>query len=325
MMMPVVRSKREERFRSEEPLAPIPLAPLAPSAPQSSAPVVIKEPPPVFEVEPPRRRPSPWLLVGLVAGSCAAMFFLSVRGEYLLGQIAAPVFMLSGLHGIWRGALRKMVMLPVSVGIAYLVTSQVDFADPVIRLMGGKSSLIGNAIACGLAIVLTVVVVGSIVRAVRDRLTRSRPFLLTIDRFLGAGLGLTEAGIVMLCLCWSVVLVAPQAKATQALRPADTDSFQHVLTAGLLQLTGEIDRGPFRSIVRDHNLLEDIPAVREALSDLPSDSSSPDWHSKITEFLRQSDQNQGSESDGPFRKYRRANRRRDNTYRSLPSPTNRRQ
>lgn len=318
MMMPVVRSKQEERLRSEEPLDPIPLAPLVPSVPRPSAPVATKEPPPVFEVEPPRRRPKSLLLVGLIAGSCAAMFFLSVRAGYLLGEIAAPVFLLSGLHGIWRGALRKMIMLPVSIGIAYLVTSQVDFADPVIRLMGGKSSLIGNVIACGLAIVLAVVVVGSIVRAVRDRLTRNRPFLLTVDRSLGAGLGLAEAGIVMLCLCWSAVLVAPQAKATQALRPADTDSFQHVLTTGLIQLTDEIDRGPFRSIVRDHNLLADVPAVREALSGLPSDSSSPDWHKEITEFLRKADQNQESETDTPFQQYRRANRQRDNTYRSLP-------
>jgi len=253
------------------------------------------------------------------------MFFLSIRGGYLLGQIAAPIFMLSGLHGIWRGALRKMIMLPVMVGITYWVTSQVDFADPVIRLMGGRSSFIGNAVACGLAIVLTVVVVGGIVRIVRERLTRRRPFLLTVDRFLGASFGLAEAAIVMLSLCWSVVLVEPQAKATQALRPADTDSFQHILTAGILQLTDEIDQGPFRSIVRDHNWLEDIPAVRDALSGLPSDSPNPAWHEKITEFLRQADQDRESETNTPFQQYRRANRQRDNTYRSLPSPNNRRQ
>lgn len=322
-MMPVVRSKQEERIRSERPLDPIPLAPLAPSAPRPPAPVAIEEPAPGSEVESSRRRSKPLLLVGLIAGSCASMFFLSIRSGYLLGQIAAPVFLLSGLHGIWRGALRKMVMLPVSVGLVYLVTSQVDFADPVIRLMAGKSSLIGNAIACGLAVVLTVVIVGSIVKTVRDRLARNRPFLLTADRLLGAGLGLTEAAIVMLCLCWSVVLVVPQANATQALRPADPGSMQHVLATGLIQLTDEIDRGPFRSIVRDHNLLEDIPAVREALSDLPSNSSSPDWHEKITEFSRKSDQNRESERDTPFQQYRRANRQRDNTYRSLPSPKNR--
>ncbi len=225
MVMPVVRSKQEERLRGDEPLDAIALAPLAPRARRSSTRAPVAEPPPEFEVESRHRRPSPWLLVGLVAGSCAAMFFVSIRSGYLLGQIAALVCLLSGLHGVWRGALRKMVMLPVTVGIAYLVTSQVDFADPAIRLIGGKSSLIGNVIACVLAVVLTVAIVGSIVRAVRDRLTRSRPFLLTIDRLLGAGFGLAEAAIVMLCICWSVVLVEPQARGTQALRPADTDSF----------------------------------------------------------------------------------------------------
>ena len=126
-------------------------------------------------------------------------------------------------------------MLPVSVGIAYFVTKQVDFADPVIRLMAGKSSLIGNAIACGLTIVLAVVVIGSIVRAIRDRVTRNRPFLLTVDRILGTGLGLTEAAILMLCICWSVVLVVPQANATQALRPADPGSIQ---TTGIIITQG---------------------------------------------------------------------------------------
>ncbi len=96
------------------------------------------------------------------------------------------------------------------------------------------------------------------------------------------------------------------------------------MIAGLLQLADEIDRGPFRSIVRDHNLLEEIPVVRDALSDLTSDSSRPDWHKKITEFLQQADQN-GSETDAPVQQYRRANRRRDNTYRSLPPPKNHRQ
>ncbi len=325
MMMPVVRSKQEERLRGDEPLEPIDLAPLAPRARRPSTRTPIAEPPPEFEAEPRHRRPGPWLFVGLLAGSCAAMFFVSIRSGYLLGQIAALVCLLSGLHGIWRGALRKIVMLPVTVGIAYLVTSQVDFADPVIRLMGGKSSLIGNVIACGLAVVLTVAIVGSIVRAVRDRLTRRRPFLLTIDRLLGAGFGLAEAAIVMLCVCWSVVLVEPQVRATQALRPADTDSFQPAVIAGLLQLADEIDRGPFRSIVRDHNLLEEIPAVRDALSDLPLDSSSPGWKKKIAEFLRQADQNQGNEAETPYQRYKRANRRRGNTYRSLPPPKNRRQ
>jgi len=326
MMMPVVRSKKEERLRSETPLDPIPLEPLAPSTGGVPSLAAVAQPPPVFEVEPSPRRPGPWLLVGLVAGGCAAMFFLSVRNGYLLGQIAAPVCLFSGLHGIWRGALRKMVMLPLMVGMTYLVTSQVDFADPVIRLMAGRSSIIGNTIACGLAVILTVVVVGGIVRVVRDRLTRSRPLLLTADRLLGAGFGLAEAAIVMLSVCWSVVLVEPQAKATQALRPTDTESFQHALASGILQLTDEIDQGPFRSIVRDHNLLEDIPAVRDALSNLQSDNPDADWHKKITEFLRQhADQDREGESGGPVEQYRRANRRRDHTYRSLPSPRNRRQ
>lgn len=315
----------EQRVRGDKPLDPIPLAPLAPPAPRVRAPVVAQEPPPVFEVEPRSGRPGPWLLVGLLMGSCAAMFFLSVRSGYLLGQIAAPVFMLSGLHGACRGALRKVVMLPVTVGVAYFVTSQIDFADPVIRLMGGKSSLIGNTIACGFAVVLAVVVVGRIVRAARDRITRNRPSLLTLDRFLGVGFGLAEATLLMLCVCWSVVLLAPQIKATNAMRPPpDVNSFQHQVTAGLLQLTDEIDEGPFRSVIRDHNLLEKIPMVRDILAELPLDTSSPDWQKRINELLRQADQNRDGETGVPFDQYQKGNRQRDKAYRSLPPPTNRR-
>ena len=298
------------------------MPPLAPR-PSTSTP---EEPPPVFEFYAPPRPGGPWLGVGLLAGAATALFALSVRNDYLLGQVSAVLLGLGGLHGLWRGALHKMLMLPVSIGIVYLLARQVAFADPVIRLMAGKSSVIGNGIACGLAIVLTLMVVGKIVRMLLDRIARKHQLLLTADRVFGTILGLAEGAFVVLCLCWTAVLLEPQARAMQAAATkvralVPVSSFQKNLSAGLVQLVDEIDAGPLRSVARDSNLLERIPSVQDLITNFGNGPDNPDWQQRMTEFLRQTDSDESANAGGPFQAYRRGNLRRDRAYRQLPRPS----
>src|SRR5690554_5177075 len=61
----------------------------------------------------------PVLGLGLIAGASAAGLYFSTQSNYLLGQVAAVVIGGFGLHGLWRGGFRKMIMLPLTVGMLY--------------------------------------------------------------------------------------------------------------------------------------------------------------------------------------------------------------
>lgn len=244
-----------------------------------------------FHIDEPRRAGTPWLSILLLLGAAGALFAWSLRQEILLGQIAAPIVGLAGLHGLLRGGFRKALMLPVSIGMLFLVASNPGFADPIVRAIAGRTSALGNGIAGVLALVLSLTVAGAIVKAMRNRLIVRRPLLLAADRFLGTGIGLAEGALLVLLLCWSTVLLEPRARRVLDHPGTVQGSFQHQFASGLVRLTHEIDESPLEPIARDANVLEEIPSVRDALDQehpeeiLDLSNLDPDMRRKALEIL----------------------------------------
>src|SRR5262245_6033538 len=79
-----------------------------------STPTRMMEKKPAKKAAPLNDRPGPaWLLIStLVAAAIAADVYFVQQG-HAVGTIAAPILLIPALHGIWRGGMRKILMLPV--------------------------------------------------------------------------------------------------------------------------------------------------------------------------------------------------------------------
>lgn len=207
------------------------------------------------------------LLLGLTAGG----FYLSFDNDFLLGQLAIPILGLSAVHGLWRGAFRKLVMLPLTLGVLYLVTTHPHFADPIVKAVAGDNPRLGTIGACVATVVLVLCIFGFLVRIARKRWIMRRPSLLCADRFLGTTLGLAEGAFAVLMLSWAAVLIEPQARVVRDHRNLTEDRWEFRLAAGVVQFADELDASPFNSLVYESNLLDEIPAMREALYDFGED------------------------------------------------------
>jgi len=275
-----------------------------------------------FDKTPPTRKP--WLAIGLLIGAIAAGFGLSVQYDSLLGQIAVATLGAGSLHGLWRGGLRKLVMLPASLGMLVLLASHPGFADPLIKMVAGKSSELGNGLACVAAFVLAMLAAGTVVRVIRNRIIMKRPFLRATDRLFGTTLGAAEGALILLTICWTAVLVEPHTRSILEEPSIEAGSVQHKFAAGLVRLTEEIDGSPLRPIVRDANPIEEIPALRDAIENLKA--SGPNAiDSKVRKAAMEALKTADPEKLGVLQKLVRDQARkdqsRDNAYRQLPKPT----
>lgn len=292
---------------------PPPAKPLPPRPDHEAA--IVEEAQPGFGV--------PWLGTGLFVGATAAGFALSAQQGWLLGQIAALALGLSTLHGLWRGGLRKLIMLPVSVGLLAFIVSHPGFADPFVNSVLGQPSVIGSALTVGLVGLLAWVIAGRLAKWVRDRCVRRRPMLLAADRFLGLSIGLAEGALTLLALCWATVLLEPQARVVRDHPNVSLDSIEHRVAAGVVQIAEEINASPLEAIANESNPLEEIPAVRDALynlgdrTELRFEAMSPAARRRVMDRLRRS---QPELFDALMDRMEAGHRVRDQVYQSLPPP-----
>lgn len=221
-----------------------------------------------FEFDKPASKGTfPWLGVGLIFGAVGTGLYFGHESNSLLGQGATAIIGMAGLHGLWRGGFRKIVMLPVTIALMVLVSTRPDFAAPAIKLLnGGQPSTVGNVIACGLAVLLTMIVTTTVVRKVREKVILKRPILRGTDRLTGTSIGALEGGLVVLALCWSAALLGPQAREVAHHPDTVAGSPRHVLATTIVRLNEEIDGSPIRNLVRNHNVLAELPTVKAALN-----------------------------------------------------------
>lgn len=276
-----------------------------------------------FEFKDEDRTPIPWISIGLLLGALTAGLAISVKNNYLLGQIAVAVLGVSGFHGLWRGGLRKLIMLPVTFVVLFLVSRNPGFADPIVKATFGQSSSLANGIVCVITVVLTLVVVGFMVKLIRNRFIMKRPLMRGADRFFGTTVGLAEGAFTMILLCWAVVLLEPQARVVRDHPNRSTESIQHRVAAGIVQLAEEIQDSPLEPIALEANLLEEIPEIRDALynlgerNQLDLEAMDPDARRKAMDNLRNLDTEVlGNLMD----KMEKTHQDRDHSYQHLPKP-----
>ncbi len=273
----------------------------------------------------PRR---PWLAIGLLIGAIAAGFGLSVQHDSMLGQIAVAILGAGSLHGLWRGGLRKIVMLPASVGMLVLLATYPNFADPVVKMVAGESSGLGNGLACVAAFVLAMVAAGTVVRVVRDRIVMTRPILRAPDGFFGTTIGAAGGGLILLAICWTAVIAEPHARTILKQPSVQAGTFEHQFAAGLVRLAEEIDGSPLQPIIRDANPLEEIPAIRDAIENMGAGGQSfdlnaidPKLRKAAMEILKTADSDKHGGPPKALREYEQNNKSRDKAYRQLPKPS----
>lgn len=247
-----------------------------------------------FEMERGSRPGVPWLAMLLLLGGAAAGTVWSARQDFMLGQLASPVFGLFGLHGLWRGGFRKIVMLPVSVGTIVLLAAQPDFADGLVQRMGWTPSGMTQLATCALTAAVVFAVASRLVGFVRNRFIMKRPLVRATDRFVGTGVGLVEGLACVLLVCWSAVALEPQASRVLFSPSVPVDSPQYRFAEKVVEFTGEVDGTPLRPIVRDANPLREVPAIRKILDGaadgrLDLSGLDPEVQAQVTELLRSVD------------------------------------
>lgn len=273
-----------------------------------------------FPVERKNSARTPWLGLGFLLSIVGAGFYFSTDADFLLGQVASITLGAFGLHGLWRGGLRKIVMLPVTVGSLFLVTAKPDFADPLIRSVTGQSSMVGNMLACGLALVATFLMTGALIRYVRNKVIVKRPVALGIDRFVGTTVGLAEGAVVLLVLCWTAVLTQPQMARLKDHPGTAPGSARQSVATTMLKIVGEIDEGPLRTLVRDQNLLKDIPAIKSAIEQIEQAASNPDfWNSSAASLFKGVDPKTLGEAGEIAERLKADTERRRQAYDRLPA------
>ncbi|MFQ5423983.1 MAG: CvpA family protein [Phycisphaerae bacterium] len=240
------------------------LAPVEPSS--RRVPVIAANVLPGPVAEAPRLAPAfPALAFGLVCGAALGGLALSAEDDFLLGQGAAVVIGLAVLHGLWRGGLRKLVLFPVTVTAAYIGARHAGDAEPVVRILLGRSSLIGNYVAMAAAIAATLWAVRALVERFRRRYILPRSGRVALDRWAGGVIGLLQGSLVVLAFCWLISAVNPNIRTLAGTPPAPTGATGSQLVRIARQLTDEATRGVVGRMAAATNPLKYFPDVRSAL------------------------------------------------------------
>jgi hypothetical protein len=199
----------------------------------------------------------------LMAG--VALLLYSIREEHLLGQVAAPILTLGAVHGLWRGGFRKILMLLVTVGVLYFVCAYPTFADPLVqRVVGASSGVVSGLITVGVAIIMYLVANRAVARF-RGRHIANRTGRLRLDRLVGTTIGFAEGAIVVLSICWTAVMVRPNALAARDRVDSSVDPSQRQTAAAVVKLADEAEAEPFGQIVNATNLIERMPALHDTI------------------------------------------------------------
>jgi len=210
-----------------------------------------------------------WLEAGLILGGAASLTTLGAVNGFLLGEIAGPILAATGLHGLWRGGLCKLLMLPVWCSLVFLVALRPGLPDLFVGPAAGSAGLAGNAILCLVLLLGALIIAGRAARAIRRRvMVERRPGVLALDRLLGAAFGTAQGLCILLALCWAMVLIEPQARAVLHHPNMPEQSAGRRIAAGIVRLTQEINQTPLESMAHEANLLERVPFIRNALCDL---------------------------------------------------------
>lgn len=209
------------------------------------------------------------MLLGLcIVVLAGALYGVSAQANYLLGQLAAAIAGPLTLLGLWRGAFRKVLMLGGFVAGCYVF----------MRLQAPSAGAVGPAnppvgVSAGSMMALLAIPVLLILAALAGRFFYAayfarRPFARTCDRFFGTLVGLAEAAMVILPLCWITTMILPAAFRVRDSAPGGPDSTQTRFAAAIVQLGLEASSGPVGEVTRATNLIATFPVLKQMIDDL---------------------------------------------------------
>jgi hypothetical protein len=236
-----------------------------------------KAAPPMPRTVAPRRRAedrrSPalrlvWPAVALVGGLGLITLGLSAQADVLVGQIAAVVVMVATLHGLWRGGLRKLLVMGTFLGMLG-VWGAMPYVAAKLPLNGGPlSSGPGRSLLLAGLTAFGVFAAIFSARFIHRRWLAERPLAAGVDRLVGGALGMAEGLMVVLALCWVSAAAAPFARRVFDGSAADPGSARCRVAGAIVQLAGEASSGPLAAVVSATSPIDRIPAFREALEQL---------------------------------------------------------
>ncbi len=222
----------------------------------------------VMDFEASRRPPSPALAAAVVFVLGLAGFGYSLSRDVLVGQIAAPLMTLGAIHGLWRGAFRKVLMIAAFVAGAMVLVADPFLAGPVVGWMGGQP----DGLVAGLLTVILLLLIwaglGVAVGRFRNRYVSRRNLPRLLDRGLGGLVGGAEGGLVVLALCWAATMFRPAAVNIRDHPDTAPGSYPYAVATTLLRLADEAESDPLGRLVRATNLLERSETLKDLIADL---------------------------------------------------------
>jgi len=239
---------------------------------------------PSFDLVPSARRAGPpFLTAFLWIGAAGGLFYASWRRDVVLGQLAATAIGLGGLQGLWRGGLRKVVMLPLFVVVAYAVA----------RLPAslGMPGVTGHLVA-GVAGMVALFIGATTVSRVRRGAVESRPMLHRLERCIGVIIGAAEGALIPLALCWAAVAIRPAAARISATNDARITQNQRATADAILRIADEVSTVGLSNLVSQTSPMERIPALRDAINQFNRDGQiklddlSPETKARLEELLK---------------------------------------
>jgi len=236
--------------------------PMSRSGPGASPPVVVMD----FEASP--RRPSPAVATAVLLVLGLACFGYSLSQDVLLGQIAAPLMTLGAIHGLWRGAFRKVLMIAAFVAGVMVLASDPFLAGPVVGWMGGRPDGLAAGLLTVVLLVLAWAGLGLAAGRFRNRYIAGRKLPRLLDRGLGGLVGGVEGGLVVLALCWAATMFRPAAVNIRDRPETAPGSYPYAVATTLLRLADEAESGPLGRLVEATNLLERSDTLKGLIADL---------------------------------------------------------
>lgn len=239
---------------------------------------------PSFDFVPGARRAGPpFLTAFLWIGAAGGLFYTSWGRDVLLGQLAAVAIGLGGLQGLWRGGLRKVVMLPLFVVVAYAVA----------RLPAslGMPGVTGYLVA-GVAGMIALFIGATAVSRVRRSAVESRPMLHRFERCIGVLIGAVEGALIPLALCWAAVAIRPAAARMSAGTDSRITQNQRATADAILRIANEVSSVGLSNFVNQTSPMERIPALRDAINQFNRDGQinldelSPETKARLEELLK---------------------------------------
>lgn len=207
-----------------------------------------------------------WFFIAVAAGLTVLVLAYLVGGPTT--RVVATCVVLTTLAGAWRGAIETgafLLAMVVAALLAFPLGSLIE--QPV----GGALNLGGIAkrgAAVGIAALVVLIVASLVTSAVAKRLAKNSRLLKTLDRPVGAGIGLVEGVFISFLVLWGILAIQPvaaqrldenaAARAAGAL-PPDPDISER-LAGIMVTLAEDAERHPVGAIAASANPIAEAEA-----------------------------------------------------------------